>query len=440
MHALTLPVRSTWRWCAARPYTVLAIVLLAGLSVYFLRHNDPEWENVFVHSATQLWTGAEIYDSSHGYLYPPFMAWATLPVLALPHHLQRVAWLVVNLIALVALLRCAWLLANGPALQSSDTPRSERIAAVVGVACAVSYLLNCWSHLQTDIVIASLQAVGCLLLLRGRDIGAAILFGLAAACKCTPLLWAPYLVWRGRPLAAGVVLLVALGANLLPDLVHSAPSGRLQLVEFGVRFLEPLTHRDHAIGAWGSDIGYNQSIAGAGQRWANTTWEWSSTECAIVARPGDVSPPLLRGIVYGTCLLMLALSVIACGAPGRWVDGERVAGGVPRMAVECGVILLLMLLLSPMSSRAHFGTLVIPAMCLARAARERGAAGLLGVLLALAVALSVLGNKDLVGGRVYTLMLWYATTTFETLILLVGCWFALWRSETVTSSLRGSPA
>lgn len=79
-----------------------------------------------------------------------------------------------------------------------------------------------------------------------------------------------------------------------------------------------------------------------------------------------------------------------------------------------------MLLLSPMSSKAHFGVLVIPAFCLGRAAlRLRSAT--LWTALALAVLLGFTSIKDPLGERLYTLALWCGATTWQTLALLAGC-------------------
>jgi hypothetical protein len=98
----------------------------------------------------------------------------------------------------------------------------------------------------------------------------------------------------------------------------------------------------------------------------------------------------------------------------------------PSTAVEYAVVVCLMLLLSPMSSSAHFNILVLPGFCLARLAlvtRDRmlwGAAALAGLLFALT-------NKDLVRETIYTVLVWGGSTTIGTLLLWWGCVFALMR-------------
>jgi hypothetical protein len=78
-----------------------------------------------------------------------------------------------------------------------------------------------------------------------------------------------------------------------------------------------------------------------------------------------------------------------------------------------------MLLLSPMSSKAHFGVLILPGFLLARSALHTGSR-LQWASLLLAVALALLSNKDPLGEDLYTLTLWYGTATWQTLALLVG--------------------
>jgi hypothetical protein len=261
-----------------------------------------------------------------------------------------------------------------------------------------------------------------LLLVRARSLAAATCFGLAAAVKCTALLWVPYLMWRRQPRAAAWLLCVALGVNLLPDLVSRPPSGRTWLAEYGVQFLRPLTEAASYPGSWGSDILYNQSLAGAGQRWLVRTWEFGADGWSSRLRDDPPSPAAVRGAVYAVQVGLLLLVLAICRRPFQRL------GDTPedrsRLTLEAVTVLLLMLLLSPMSSKAHFGVLVLPGFCLARrvvAMRSR----LLGMVFILALALGLLSNKDPIGDQLYSLTLWYGFTTWQTLLLLLGCLLVL---------------
>jgi hypothetical protein len=430
------PSYKPWSWIQTYPFTVAGTLTLILVSVFFCLRRQSEWEGVYLRAATQLGRGEDVYGPGESYLYPPFMACLALPFTALSGTTGRFAWLLVNLLALVAMLVWSWRAAGGNRLDGAGANGRERWAALLGGLCGIFYIHNCLAHQQTDILIGASLAGGCLLLVRGRTLPAATLFGLAAACKCTALLWAPYFVWRGRPAAAAWVLCVVLGVNCLPDFISTAPSGRAWLVEYAARFLKPLTASNHYVGSWGSDPVYNQSISGLGQRWCTTRWKWTASDCEVEARPPAIPPQMLRFWVYSSQLVLLSGVLWVCGRPFR----KRVAEpDGQRQALEASMVLLLMLLLSPMSSKAHFGTLIVPGFCLARAAltsRSR----LLGSVLLGSILLGLAANKDPLGEKLYTLSLWYGVVTWQTLLLLVGCLFALRRELEVVAVPVPCPA
>jgi hypothetical protein len=118
---------------------------------------------------------------------------------------------------------------------------------------------------------------------------------------------------------------------------------------------------------------------------------------------------------------MIAISVaVAARAP------PASEGSMPPVVFEFGIVVTLMLLVSPMSSKAHFGVLILPAFCLARFAVHNRDRTILA-LVAAAAALAVACNRDLVGYIAYTSMLWIGTVTLCTLLLWLGCVLALAR-------------
>jgi hypothetical protein len=406
------PAAGPWRYAPAA-----AALVLLGVGLHLYVRQDNEWEKVFVTAAARLRDG-DLYRAGTTYLYPPFTAWATLPFVWLSHDVGRLAFVTLNLGCVIFLLRGAWRLAGGGLL---DEP-AERWAALWGAVCGIFYLHNCLVHQQTDVIIAALLVGGCLALARGRDLLGATGLGLAAAMKCTALLWVPYLLWRRRPAAAGWLVAVALGVNLLPDLVSRPPSGGTWLGEFGSRFLRPLADRDHVPGSWGSDIVFNQSLSGAAQRWLMTAPRWGADDCTVERSGASVSPLTVRGLLLAVEAVLLLLAAHAFGRP------LRPAADRDREPLEYSVVLLLMLLLSPMSSMAHFGTLVLPGFCLARRAVGRRDRVLIALLLA-AATLALASNKDLLGGRLYTVALWGGCVMLNTLLLLAGCLRELGRKE-----------
>ena len=87
----------------------------------------------------------------------------------------------------------------------------ENMAFLMACLCAARFLQNSLSHAQTDLLIAALLMAGFLALKSKKDFAAATWIGFGAAFKATPLLFAPYLVWRGKWLCAVWLVVVASG-------------------------------------------------------------------------------------------------------------------------------------------------------------------------------------------------------------------------------------
>jgi hypothetical protein len=403
-----------------RPYTVAAVVGFLAMGITFCLRKDSEWDAVFVRAAVHLWAGEDIYQNA--YMYPPFLAWACLPFAWLPVGLGRMLWFAINVTCAMGLIRYAWRLAGGGRLEgNAKAPFTEHRAAILGVLCGIPYIENCFAHMQTDVVLGALLMAGCLLLAASRGMWAATCLGVAAAIKCTPLLFAPYLAWRGRARSAVWLVVVALGVNFLPDLVNPSPSGLPWLADFARRYLFRLTNSDHYVGTWGSDPMYNQSLSGAANRWLLTTLTWTDTNCIPQQRALLPDPNLVRTAAYVPALVLLFLAAWAAGWPGRKAESLP---GTSRVGLECSIVVLLMLLLSPMSSKAHFGVLVLPGFCLASAASLRPSRLVWGLLLA-GIGLGFLSYKAPLGERLYTISLWSGIVTWQTLVLLFGCMAAL---------------
>ena len=103
--------------------------------------------------------------------------------------------------------------------------------------------------------------------------------------------------------------------------------------------------------------------------------------------------PVLHGQTVRGVFALLSVMAIAPAAYFLFRNrrGGEVNGANPsNVALECGVIMCLMLLLSPNSSRAHFCILFLPAFCVARMAVRRGASVWLRMALVAAAICSTL--------------------------------------------------
>jgi hypothetical protein len=216
-------------------------------------------------------------------------------------------------IAFLVTVTVAWRLANGaPLNHPTSSLLRERLAFFAGLAISLGFIFNAFAHQQTDVLIAGLLLGGALAIRdkHGMTGGAAI--GLAAGCKASPLLWAPYLFWRGRRGAAAMVVAVALSINALPDLFVAAPHGTWWMQRWVEDFVWPSQRPDAAVGLWATSIEYNQSLAGTLQRWINTELAFSPSP-HVVART-RVDAITLKIVLYSMFVILVVVSIVAARA------------------------------------------------------------------------------------------------------------------------------
>jgi hypothetical protein len=415
-------------WLRAGVYPFLALAVFAAVTGPFLRKADSQFDNVYLRAAQRLQTGEDIYPLRDGYLYPPLMAWMSIPLAQMPPSVARCVWLAINFASLAFLWIACWRLAGGKRLRDESDWR-EHLACWIGLAIAFRFGLDCLQNQQTDILIAAL-VVGGIALLQGTSrlsgglavFLAATCFGLAAGMKCTALLFAPYLLYRGRWLAAVWVAFLAVGLNLLPNLTSEPDSGGWWLGEWVHRYLAVLGRSDHSPGVWGSAVTLNQSWSGALYRWFATSWTWDAAGFQVIARTNAPTPTTLKWITYGSEAALVLLFAGLLG-PRRLLPTDR-----GRLALECSIIMLLMVLLSPMSSKPHFVVLLLPAWLLARSAVRTRDPVLLTTLVA-SFASATLTIKDLATPNLASLGMWYGGVTWSTVLLLLGCGWTLIRDQ-----------
>ena len=217
---------------------------------------------------------------------------------------------------------------------------------------------------------------------------------------------------------------MAIGVNLLPDLTHPPTSGGPRLAQWANLYLRPLAGSGHDPGVWGSAINFNDSVAGVTNRLLTAERVWDGADFKVGPRPDRVSAGVLKAVVYALCLALMVVAVWAARRRGR--DGNE--------ATEYGLVLILMLMLSPMSSKPHFCTLLLPGFVLARAAVERR--GLVPrLLLGGAIVAGLLSNKDLVGRFAYDTAIWYGSVFWNALFLFAGCVVVMSRPQKLAVEL-----
>ncbi|MGD0388681.1 MAG: glycosyltransferase family 87 protein [Tepidisphaeraceae bacterium] len=400
-------------------------LLVNGILLLIAKPANSEWEQVFVYSATTLIRGGDLYapginqfQLNHPFTYPPFHAMLAIPFAFLPHWLSRIGWFLVQAVALTTLWKLSWKISGGRPLNRAPSNAAETLICLLGLIAGMRYVQGAFGHQQSDILIDALLVAGCYAWQRRRDFPAATAWGIAAAFKGPPLILAPYLAWRGRWLAALWTVFLAIALNLLPDVVHRAPQG-IWLAEWYTRIVKPASGQ---IGQWYVDVTINQSLAGAAHRFFTTGWHIANHQLVITYNQAIISPSALKMLVYGVEFALLIAAAWAIGRPFRRPSDAH------RSGLECALVFILMLLLSPMSHKTHFGILILPGFFVARMAivnHDRLAAW------SMLICLIVIGLLDhfvfyTALGDVFA---WYGNVTWGAAALGAACFHALAQSR-----------
>ncbi|GGY32868.1 glycosyltransferase 87 family protein [Streptomyces djakartensis] len=201
---------------------VLATVVTAfTATVPLLR----DWFDLRVyHGSIDSWVhhGGRIYDyrvpgTTYGFTYPPFAAVVMLPMALLDLGTAVMAALLLNLAALVVVLR----LLAGPAWRRLGWYGWAVTACLLPL---FEPLRDTFSFGQVNLLLLALVLTDAALLATGRTRWAGIGIGLAAAIKLTPALFIGLLLVAGRWRAAAVATTVALGATAVAARVDPGAS------------------------------------------------------------------------------------------------------------------------------------------------------------------------------------------------------------------------
>ena len=256
-----------------------------------------------------------------------------------------------------------------------------------------------------------------------------LLCGLATACKATPLLFLPMLLLRGRWQAAGMFVAACLLASFLPDVLCPAKSGRAWSEQWYSVFVSKVETSGPAAGskAWRAWNHLNQGLAGTLYRFTTPAPVDSAERIALEVNIVELSPENRRNLTLGALGLLFASSLAV-----TWLRC-RLAAPLPRNLMELGtwsVLFTAMLLLSPMSSKQHFCTLLVPLayVCdyLLDAPKRQY---LLLVGLGLVWFMGSCLMKDIVGRPLGNLALAYGSLTWCALVCWAMAIFVLWQDR-----------
>ena len=413
-------------------FVLLCLILAVALSgIYFAKKSgsDPQVYsndfNVFYHAAREVLAGRDPYQHSLGawtpYLYPPMLAVLLVPMASLPLPAAAYGWFLINAVSVAA---AAWMsssLARAAALKQAleeaktahTGPRQlasqSILVSALSLLVVVRFVLDNANLGQVNPLVAALAVAHLYLYSKERKAASALALALAVSIKLTPFVLIGYHIARRRwKFAAGcTAVCIGVSAISFAPLGSRAPGALREFVHRTVQNEQ------------GFDLSYpgNQSLRGAVARMsAPPGYEAEPAASESSRSPSDAI----------TLMLSLALLAIAMIASSRAI-GEPV-GAAPFF---CCIVLL-----SPLSWKAHFIMLILPVVCLVgEAASARGSrrAALIACLV-LVLALFNLTSPRVIGLQAaewadqHSLVFAGAMLTF-----LASVWTALVRARSRTA-------
>jgi hypothetical protein len=332
---------------------------LLGLSLFFLVINvqyvakvarpDRDPRSAFVRWNNQLIdleNGVNIWER-HNYPNPPIMALILQPLAHLPTLAGSLTWFYLKIAMAVASIW--WVLRLLERGETNFPWWGKGLTVLLCLRPVASDLV----HGNVNLFILFLVIGALVNFCRRRDLVAGFLLGLAIACKVTPALFVPYLLWKRAwktllATAAGIVLFVW----LVPGLMLGFRENQAYLHTWYQRMVQP-----YAEGEVTSEA-VNQSLPGFLTRLLTHRPSFSVRDFDVRTpseyhNMADISPAAVQWMVKG-CMAGFALLVIwRCRTP----VGERQSW---RLLAEFSVIILGMLLFSERTWKHHCVTLLLP--------------------------------------------------------------------------------
>jgi hypothetical protein len=352
-------------------FVLLFVGLVAGAILANIKGGSEL--KVYITGAARMMKGENIYRKTdvHTFAYPPFFALAFVPLAALPDAAHRTVWFLIN----AGLLAWIFVLLNRmlqPVFRANEPRGPPRwLFWIVVMAVAVRHLSSVLQNQSHDFIILLVSLLTVVSLANGEDKKAGAMAGIGAACKATPALFLVLFVWQRRFHAVLLFAMISVVLTFLPDLLLPQKEGGSWLVSWtntmvkDVRIGEPAD----SSGVWGAWNVLNQNLAGTLYRLF--TLVETDGKVFIDVSLWHMGRTELKVLTMASQLAIVAIILLAC-RPRYSADLAEDEKTFRRLG-EGGMILCGMVLLSPMSSKAHFCVLLVPiAFCVAQVFYRKG--------------------------------------------------------------------
>jgi len=300
-----------------------------------------------------LQVGGLILSGGHAYYeppvglntWPPFFSVFCVPLALLAKvtpYLARAVWVALNFAALWLVLDLlARLVVGAPLRRREGGPGVSLVDAAVLVPLLLTsrYVLNNYSHLQVNLLVFALTLWGLRRQALGRTLTGGVAIGLAASLKVMPVLFVPYLAYRGRWRAALVAGVATAAFSLSPILVL----GWERFVDY-VHAWRFMVGRGWGVGKM------NQSVFAMLDRFIGHGMEPLS-ETARSGIPASDDPMVT---------VALAAVGVVVALLGLWTFRGRVAPAGYASLAEWSVVFVCSAIFAPVTWKAYLVVLLLP--------------------------------------------------------------------------------
>jgi hypothetical protein len=266
----------------------------------------------------------------HYYIYPPLFALLFIPLGYLSFPAALDLWLGIDLL-LLGLFMALYVEVRG------DEMTLGEVAFMIGISC-FEFLPLIWAMAvgQTSLIVLVLLTATLLLWKRGRDVAAGVVLGLAVAIKLTPALLSLFFWWRGRRKIAFASAIVFAATQAVS----------IAVLGWGV-------HREFFLNvvpsmAGGTCYFLNQSLGA----FFNRLLTHGDVREVQLVQSGAAR---LLSLAAGLLLLVICAPALRRAARDSVLSDE----------IQFGVVLLLTLVLSPISWSHHYLLALLPILSLA---------------------------------------------------------------------------
>jgi len=348
-------------------------------------------------------------DGIAAFAYPPLLVAMYIPFVEMGDFVQRIAMLGAMACFLVFMFSTIQTMVVGKHAFKKTALYWCIVALIVG-----RYVVSPIENYSHDLLIAALVilAIRCWANQKEKQGGVAI--GIAAACKATPLLFLPFLLLQRRWKAALFMSIATVMAFFLPDILFPRDSGTWSGYWFTLVLNSlHLTEGTTAVTHWSTWNQLNQSIAGTIERLFS--FSENPNKDAVDVRILTLSASSISYVTNIARILVLGVLFSAFYKPSNTpIVFRRFCQGA---LLVCG-----MLLLSPMSSKAHFFLLLLPGCVMVRFYLWEKRDWILTSIFVIMFLYGTLTVKDLVGTHIGHAMLATGSVTWCTLLAMLGTW------------------